>query len=426
MTEIVGLEDICPGDATAAFTVQGHTPQGVVWPDSTEELAAVMKTCYRYGLPVLPWGGGTRQAIGTLAIPPAVVVVTRKLRRVLHYNPDDLTIGIEAGLTLAELQTILAAHHQRFPLIMPTADHSTVGGSVATATDSPLQEGYGTLRDLVLGLTVVQVDGTVIHTGGQVVKNVSGYDLPKLFTGSYGTLGIIAEVRLRTFPQPPAIVTLIADFPTIAGLNQFLNELTGTHLCPVAVEVVTDSPAVGEIRAVVQFEGHPAACTRSVNECAALATTHGANSIRIEDDDQAYLWTPIVRLASIPTATTTWPVRMAVLPAQFGTALAELLHYAGEVQLMAEIAGRPYKGIIYGHLHGTVEAVARLLYTLLEHWPHTQIPAGFLPPDLEPLRWGYPPATTIAALSHRLKQAFDPYWRLNHRLWPFYNHSKFA
>ena len=423
LTEIVGLDDIRSGNATAAFTVQGHIPQWVVWPDSTAELAAVMKTCYRYGLPVLPWGGGTRQAIGTLATPPAVVVVTRKLRRILHYEPDDLTIGVEAGMTLAELQTILAAYHQRFPIIMTTSNQSTLGGLVATATDSPLQTGYGALRDLVLGLTVVQVDGTVIHIGGQVVKNVSGYDLPKLFVGSYGTLGIITEVRLRTFPQPPATVTLVTDFPAIARLNQFLNELTGTHLCPVAVEIVTASHATGEIRAVVQFEGHPAACTRSVSECAALATRCGANSIQIEDGDQADHWAPIVRLASIPTESSTWPIRMAVLPAQFSTALTELLHYASQVQLVAEIAGRPYKGIIYGHLRGTVGAVARLLEALLEHWPHTQIPAGFLPPELEVARWGHSPVIPIAELSHRLKQAFDPYWRLNHRLWPFYDRS---
>ncbi len=421
LAEIVGLEDICRGDATAAFTVQGHRPQWVVWPDSTAELATVMKTCYRYGLPVLPWGGGTRQAIGTLATPPAVVVVTRKLRRTLHYEPDDLTIGVEAGMTLAELQTILVAHHQRFPIIMPTSNQSTVGGLVATATDSPLQTGYGALRDLVLGLTIVQVDGTVVHTGGQVVKNVSGYDLPKLFIGSYGTLGIITEVRLRTFPQPPATVTLVANIPTIVQLNQFLNKLTGTHLCPVAVEVVTDTRA-DEIQVVVQFEGHPAACARSVSECTALATTCGAHSVQIENGDQAHRWAPIVRLASIPSGSSMWPIRMAVLPAQFSMALTELLHYADEVQLTTAIAGRPYQGIIYGHLHGTVEAVAHLLCVLLEHWPHTQIPAGPLPPALEALRWGRVPATPIAELSHRLKQAFDPYWRLNHRLWPFYGH----
>jgi FAD/FMN-containing dehydrogenase len=92
-----------------------------------------------------------RQAIGTLATPPAVVVVTRKLRRTLHYEPDDLTIGVEAGMTLAELQTILAAYHQRFPIIMTTSNQSTLGGLVATATDSPLRRDYGALRDLVLG-----------------------------------------------------------------------------------------------------------------------------------------------------------------------------------------------------------------------------------------------------------------------------------
>lgn len=420
LAEIVGSDYIRRGEEATQYAVQGHTPTWVVWPASTDELAKVMATCYRYGLHVIPWGGGTRQQIGTLIKPPDVVVVTRRLQRVLHYEPDDLTIGVEAGMTLAELQALLATHRQQFPLDVDQADHETLGGLIATAADDPQQVGYGSLRDLVLGLTVVQVDGTVIRVGGQVVKNVSGYDLTKLFTGSYGTLGVISEVRLRTFPQPPATVTFSAAFETMSDLNACLSALATTVLRPVASGIFRSSTSP-LINLVVQFAGHPAACTRAASECAVLATASGAQHVVIDDShEQRQHWLPIRRLFVPSTSANEWSIRMATLPSQWITAWNDLHQFAAQLHIPLQSGGCPYRGIIYAHLNGTVDQIAALLNHLRERWPHTQITTGNLPAEMEQLRWGCSPSAELNDLSRRLKQAFDPQQRLNQRRLPFY------
>ncbi|MFN3374812.1 MAG: FAD-binding oxidoreductase, partial [Chloroflexus sp.] len=319
----------------------------------------------------------------------------------------------------------LATHHQHFPVAVAEETHATLGGLVATATNGPLCWGYGAWRDLVLGLTVVQGDGTVIRLGGQVVKNVSGYDLVKLFTGSYGTLGVITEVRLRTFPCPPVTITLAAGFLDLQDVSDFLTALAATRLRPVAVEVY-DATAqdkqqfTGTLVVLAQFDGHPAACERSAVESASLATAHRARTVLlVRGSEQDQLWQPVLRIAAIPSEPTIWPIRVAVDPDQFAVAFADLRQRAARHGVMATVAGRPYQGFIYGHLRGDTDQVGRMLADLVTYWPHTQLPAGLLPPLQEEWRWGVSTTLFIEELSARLKDAFDPAHRLNRRHWPF-------
>lgn len=425
LVAIVGADFVLTGAAAGSYAVQDQAPRCVVLPGDTEALAAVMAACYQARVHVVPWGGGTQQAIGPLVEQPEVVVVTRRLNRVLKYEPDDLTIGVEAGMTVAELQTLLAAHGQCFPLEAAASERATVGGVVATAASGPRSLGYGTLRDLVLGLTVVQVDGTIIRLGGQVVKNVSGYDLVKLFTGSYGTLGVITEVRMRTFPQPPATVTLAAGFADQAAMAAALTAIAATQLCPAAVEVYDAAMQIeprlaGAMVVVVRYEGHPAACARAVAELRALALAHGATAVYAESgSQQEQYWRPALQLAALPHDHSAWPIRMAVLPEQFATAFADLQQCAARYRITATLGGRPYHGLVYGHLSGDPAQIGLMLAEVAGRWPHTQILSGFLPPEQEPLRWGQASTPIIAELSARLKRAFDPYDRLNRRRWPY-------
>ncbi|WP_299755218.1 FAD-binding oxidoreductase, partial [uncultured Chloroflexus sp.] len=407
------------------YAIQGMLPQCVVSPATTAELAAVMKACHQAGVHVVPWGGGTQQAIGPLLDRPEVIIVTRRLNQVLRYDPDDLTIGVEAGMSLAELKVVLATHHQHFPVAVADQEHTTLGGLVATATNGPRCWGYGSWRDLVLGLTVVQGDGTVIRLGGQVVKNVSGYDLVKLFTGSYGTLGVITEVRLRTFPCPPATITLAAGFLDLQDVSYFLAALAATRLRPVAVEVC-DAAAqdrqqfAGTLVVLAQFDGHPAACERSAVESASLATAHRARTLWLaRGSEQDQLWQPVLRVATIPSEPTIWPIRVAVDPDQFAAVFADLRQSAAQHGVTATIAGRPYQGLVYGHLQGNIDQVGRMLTDLVTRWPHTQLPAGPLPLSHEQWRWGRSTTLFNEELSAWLKDAFDPAHRLNRRRWPF-------
>ena len=137
-----------------------------------------------------------------------------RLNRVLAYDPGDLTLSIEAGVPLCDVQRTLAEHGQFLPLEVPFMNRTTVGGTIASGVDSPLRQFYGTARDYILGLEFVTGEGIAAKSGGRVVKNVTGYDIHKLLAGSLGTLGVITRINLRTFPRPSNTRGFVASFET--------------------------------------------------------------------------------------------------------------------------------------------------------------------------------------------------------------------
>ena len=193
-------------------------------PSSPGEAGEVMGAAGAAGRRVRIRGGGTKSSWGRPAERPEVEVSTERLDRVVEHNEGDLTAVFEAGLPLARAQAALAEAGQMVALDPPfgppgEADGATIGGVVATGDSGPLRHRYGAPRDLILGITVALSDGTVARAGGKVIKNVAGYDLAKLFTGSFGTLGLIVEVVMRLHPRPPQTVTAVgvSDNPDALG-----------------------------------------------------------------------------------------------------------------------------------------------------------------------------------------------------------------
>jgi glycolate oxidase FAD binding subunit len=182
-------------------------------PTSIERLSEMLATASRDGRTVGIRGAGTKETWGGAGAAD-VVLSTRGLDRIVEHAAGDLVITVEAGVTLAEVQRTVAAAGQWLALDPPEPG-ATVGGIVATAASGPRRLRYGTPRDLLIGITVVLADGTLARSGGKVVKNVAGYDLGKLFTGSFGTLGVIAECTFRLHPRPAAVrvVTTTTDDP---------------------------------------------------------------------------------------------------------------------------------------------------------------------------------------------------------------------
>ncbi|GGS47402.1 glycolate oxidase [Planobispora rosea] len=204
----VTVRDAGPGDAVA-----GVMPRWVALPESTEEVAALMRVSAGHDLAVVPAGGGTRLHWGTPPERCDLLIDTCCLNEILEHASGDLVVRVQAGVTMDALAEALAAQNQELALDVPLAG-STVGGTLATAAAGPRRLRYGTARDLLIGLTVVLADGTVARSGGKVVKNVAGYDLGKLFTGSYGTLGIITEAVFRLHPIPRARHWVTAVLPS--------------------------------------------------------------------------------------------------------------------------------------------------------------------------------------------------------------------
>jgi glycolate oxidase FAD binding subunit len=197
--------------ALARAAVAGRPPAAVVAPADATGVAAVLALCAGAGVPVAPAGGGTWLAAAQAPAAPPVLISTRRLDAVTEYEPADLVIGVQAGVTLRDLQQRLRAERQTLPLDPPAADRATIGATLALAASGPLRAAHGTPRDMVLGLEIATGDGRLLRFGGRVVKNVAGYDVVRLVTGSRGALGIITSAFLLLRALPEEDGTWLAD-----------------------------------------------------------------------------------------------------------------------------------------------------------------------------------------------------------------------
>src|SRR5579864_1984802 len=199
---IVGEPNLKP--ATPDDAVLGVQPQMVAFPGTEQELAAALKWADQNGLAVVPRGGGTKLDWGNPPVRADLVLSTARLNRILEHAWADMTASVEAGATVQSFQDTLAQHGQRLAMDPLFSEHATIGGLLSTNDSGTLRLRFGSLRDLIIGATIALADGTLASSGGKVVKNVAGYDLPKLITGALGTLGIITRAVFRLHPSPRA------------------------------------------------------------------------------------------------------------------------------------------------------------------------------------------------------------------------------
>ncbi len=222
----------------------GAEPGEAVQPTTVEEITAVIARADAEGKSVIPWGGGTAQDYGYLPRRCDILLDLSRLSRIIAHEPGDMTVTVEAGATLAQVQQTLAQHGQFLPLDPPDADKATIGGILATNAFGPSRPGYGTARDWLIGLKVVDAKGRVVKGGGKVVKNVTGYDLPKLHVGALGTLGVIVEATFKLAPLPEASETLSYQFAAPADSTGFLSSVHAT-LSPTRM-ILLDAAATPE------------------------------------------------------------------------------------------------------------------------------------------------------------------------------------
>jgi glycolate oxidase FAD binding subunit len=199
--------------AADPYEIAGRSPQKILEPLSEDELAGHLKDATATGESVVPVGGGTLLGIGNPPQRYDIALSTARLSTVHDYDYRDLTIGIGAGLGVARLASTLAKHRQFIPLDAPQASKATVGGTLSAGWLGPRRATYGRPRDLLIGTTTALADGTLAHAGGMVVKNVSGYDLSKLYVASLGTLGVLVRANFKALPMPPAFRIAITPLP---------------------------------------------------------------------------------------------------------------------------------------------------------------------------------------------------------------------
>jgi glycolate oxidase FAD binding subunit len=217
-------------------------PLPVLRPSSAAEVGDLVRRAAVETQALYPLGGRTALGLGLPPERPGFAVDLRGLDRVIDYPARDMTITVQAGITLARLQEVLAGENQRLSVDVPRADQATLGGALAVNASGPRRFGFGTLRDYVIGVSAVNDEGQEIKGGGRVVKNVAGYDLCKLFVGSLGTLGVITQVTLKLKPRPEeqALLTLGCQSEALDGL---LEQLHRSRTRPVCVEVLNEQAA---------------------------------------------------------------------------------------------------------------------------------------------------------------------------------------
>ncbi len=279
LREICGAQHVVEDPAELSrLRVLGVVPAVAVEPASPEEVAAVLRFAGERGLNVVPAGGFTQQQLGN--VPPAIDVLlcTSRLTAIEHYDPGDLTIGVGAGWTVAQLASKVAADRLLFACDPPLAERATVGGVLATGISGPLRHGYGGLRDYCIGVRFVTGDGRIGKGGGQVVKNVAGYDLMKLLIGSQGTLAVITSASFKLFPAPRQTRTFVAYFSTAAEALEFRSRVLRSPLDPACLELISpeahklltpSSPAGASWSICVHAAGSDAVLTRYRKELGA-------------------------------------------------------------------------------------------------------------------------------------------------------------
>jgi glycolate oxidase FAD binding subunit len=279
------------------WAVDGVVPRVVVRPPDAPQLASVLHACAGAGAAVIPWGSGTAIAVGNPPRAADVVVATGRLARIVDYDHSNLTLTVEAGATLGAIDAALAAHGQFLPLEPPRAQAATIGGAAAIDLGGPRRIRYGAARGLVIGIRVARANGTMIRWGGKTVKNVAGYDMCKLFVGSLGTLGVIAELTVKVFPRPEVTRTIAAWGGSLAGLAELARRVLDSPLLPSAVTVL-NRPAAGacgrEVAGLlVRVEGVEAAVARHDRDITAWAARPGIEVERFSGETETAVWRAI-------------------------------------------------------------------------------------------------------------------------------------
>jgi glycolate oxidase FAD binding subunit len=400
LAEIVGKEYLRA--ATAADASDGVEVQRVAEPGTPEELAHALGWARAAGLKVSPRGGGTKMGWGN---PPAacdLVLSTVRLNRVLEYAWADMTVIVEAGCRVADLQRTLAEHGQRLALDPLWPEQATIGGILSTNDSGTLRARYGSLRDLTIGITVALPDGTLAKSGGKVVKNVAGYDLAKLFTGAMGTLGVIVQAIFRLHPLPRQSRSLSFS-GTSESLNQLLLAIQGSKLTFTGLQL---RAAGGIAHLDARFDGTAVGIEAQVKQVRQIAGSVTAS------DAPADVWTS--HQAIWHGASPALLAKFSVLPTQFAAVCALAEHSACAQSLAWKIVAQSV-GAGYARFEGNEQGLRSTLLTLrdgIEKMGGTVVALGCPVAVKRGLDiWG--PPTDAQPLMVRIKQRFDPDGTLN-------------
>jgi glycolate oxidase FAD binding subunit len=361
-------------------------------PANTEEIAALLRYANRNSISVAPWGSGTKQHWGN-PIHPSLILHTHRLGTLCEHTWQDMTCIVQTGCIWSSMQHSLAKHGQFVALDPLWPDRATIGGIAATNDSGSLRLKYGSLRDLIIGMTIVLADGTIARSGGKVVKNVAGYDLHKLMTGAFGTLGIITEITFRLHSIPRHVQSFTIPSPDVGSLGQLLMKILDSHLSTQSLQLRSSNSGFAlDVRLATLPE---------VIRDQAISLSKLAESVQLEAADaDSNLWN--ARQEHFDQ-TEHLVVKATMLPSNISP-IAETIRTLGGTSvtqatgIMAASIPAPASSQLE-HLRQKLEASGGSL-TVLQHPAHAAPVASTMPSDTLPLM-------------RELKHRFDPNRILN-------------
>jgi glycolate oxidase FAD binding subunit len=430
---VLGPEQALTGSAAAPYSPRGQTPAVVARPAYLEGVRAAVALSFEAGAAVAPWGSGSRQALG---YPPErcdLVISLERLTRVVAYDPADLTITVEAGMTHAALAEHLAKTRQSLPLDPPLPARATIGGTLATAISGLRGARYGDPRDLVLGLRVVDASGQMVRAGGAVVKNSTGYGMRRLYTGSLGALGVITEACFKLIPLPETEATVIAACDTAQQVWEAALQASQLATRPAAVaalpaaalpELARLAPRhLDEALLAVRLPGVGAAVARAAASLERTLSDTGARPLlTLDAAATGAFWASVNDFPALRTAPREALARASTLPSETMPALDFAQRLASEHHLTLHWLADLQAGTLWLRLSDPdsasdatgptfASALRAALAAFTHRWSQTILLAC---PDAYaediPI-WGAEPETL--PLMREIKRRFDPSHLLN-------------
>jgi len=386
--------------ATAADAVAGAQPNLVIEPGTEGELAEILRLSNEAGLAVIPRGGGTKLGWGN---PPAradLILSTARLNEIIEHAWADLTVTVEAGCTIQRLQETLAQHGQRLALDPLWPEKATVGGVLSTNDSGALRLRFGAFRDLIIGVTIALTDGTLASSGGKVVKNVAGYDLPKLVTGALGTLGVITRAVFRLHPLPLNSRSFSVSSLNAGEAQKFVLAVQDSKLAHTSLQSHfsdKNSPASD-----ILFEGTEAGLAAQETQLRNLASPGSVS------EASASTWTAREKLWAFSDPASTAIAKISSLPANMARTM-ELVARAASAHQLRWRALMYATGIGWLRLEGKLGALQEALQVLRDELQGQDGSLVVLHrPDKMPAFDAWGSAGDALPLMKAVKQQLDP------------------
>ncbi|MEW6355809.1 MAG: FAD-binding oxidoreductase [Planctomycetota bacterium] len=384
----------------------------VLQPRSEAEVSAILSWANEQHVPAVPRGGGTKMGLGRLfsQTQEFICLSLKQMNQIVEHDADNLTVTVEAGATLKDLQTRISEKRQFLPLDPPGSEDATVGGVLAANASGPRRFGYGSARDFVLGLRVVAPDGRLLKFGGKSVKNVAGYDMCKLFIGSFGTLGVIAEATFRLVPLPTTRRTVVQTFDSLEAASGAVRGLLASCLLPSAIELVDrvaadhifpvcNLKADGSHAVAVLFEGFQDAVERQARE---LSNKNPGRFATLAPDEAERFWAALAGLLGSGTGGTRCKVSVPI------ASVAPIVAMA--TNLPAATVSHAGSGIVYVFIPPEASrpdrAVTRLRREAEDAGGHIVVESAPREVKEKADPWGK--AGSAEAIMRRLRETFDP------------------